>query len=175
VRAGAGAFCGADADVDAGGVRGFREGHPQEPVAAQRWAAYAGAAIAGGVRHLVAYLWALARDSKGVLYAGGGNGAKLYRIPPDGKGKLLADLDALEIHAIAVDSKDRVYAATSPDGKVYRIAGSGKPEVFYDPKSKVHLGAGVRCRGEPVRGHGDPGEIHRVAPDGKGAVFFQER
>src|SRR5665647_2909591 len=52
------------------------------------------------------YLWALARDSKGNLYAGGGTSAKLYRISPDGKGKVLADLDALEIHAIAVDSRD---------------------------------------------------------------------
>jgi sugar lactone lactonase YvrE len=64
------------------------------------------------------YLWALAQDSKGNLYAGGGTSAKLYRIPPDGKGKVLADLDSLEIHAIAVDSRDRVYAATSPDGKI---------------------------------------------------------
>src|SRR5512133_3650605 len=83
-----------------------------------------------------AYLWALAQDSKGNLYAGGGATAKLYRIPPDGKGKLLADLGAVEIHGIAVDSRDRVYAATSPDGKVYRIAGNGKPEVFYDPRAK---------------------------------------
>src|ERR1017187_9758297 len=86
------------------------------------------------------YLWALAQDSKGNLYAGGGTSAKLYRIPPDGQGKLLADLDALEIHAIAVDSRDRVYAATSPDGKIYRISvnsgGNGKPEGFYDPKAK---------------------------------------
>src|SRR3954451_23885518 len=36
-----------------------------------------------------AYLWALARDSKGNLYAGGGTTAKLFRVPPDGKGKLL--------------------------------------------------------------------------------------
>ncbi len=28
-----------------------------------------------------AYLWALAQDSKGNLYAGGGPGAKLFRIP----------------------------------------------------------------------------------------------
>src|ERR1041384_5540315 len=83
-----------------------------------------------------AYLWALAQDSKGNLYAGGGTSAKLFRIPPDGKGKMLADLDALEIHAIVVDSKDRVYAATSPDGKVFRITGNGKPEVFYTPKAK---------------------------------------
>src|SRR3954451_3240730 len=87
-----------------------------------------------------AYLWALAQDSKGNLYAGGGTGAKLFRIPPDGKGKMLADLDALEIHAIAVDSRDRVFAATSPDGKVYRIAANGKPEVFYDPKAKYIWG-----------------------------------
>src|ERR1035441_8046076 len=37
------------------------------------------------------YLWALARDSKGNLYAGGGTSAKLYRIPPDGKGKLRSE------------------------------------------------------------------------------------
>src|SRR5580658_6449835 len=69
-----------------------------------------------------AYLWALAEDSKGNLYAGGGTNARLYRIPPDGKGKLLAEMDALQVQAVAVDSKDRVYAATAPDGKVYRIA-----------------------------------------------------
>jgi len=120
-----------------------------------------------------AYLWALARDSKGNLYAGGGNGAKLYRIPPDGKGKLLADLDALEIHAIAVDSKDRVYAATSPDGKVYRIAAGGKPEVFYDPKSKYIWALEFDSQGNLLVATGDPGEIHRVAPDGKGRVFFK--
>src|SRR5215510_5788324 len=49
------------------------------------------------------YLWALAQDSKGNLYAGGGTSAKLFRIPPDGKGKMLADLGAVEIHAITVD------------------------------------------------------------------------
>src|ERR1035437_77074 len=108
------------------------------------------------------YLWALAQDSKGNLYAGGGTSAKLYRIPPDGKGKMLADLDALEIHAIAVDSRDRVYAATSPDGKIYRIAGNGKRELFYDPKGK-YLGALAFFWGgilSPPRGDG--GKLPRV-------------
>src|ERR1700693_4540905 len=83
-----------------------------------------------------AYLWALAQDSKGNLFTGGGPGAKLYRISPNGEKKQLAELEALEIHAIAVDSKDRVFAATSPDGKIYRVAADGKSEVFYDPKCK---------------------------------------
>jgi len=120
-----------------------------------------------------AYLWALAQDSKGNLYTGGGTGARLFRIPPDGKGKMLADLDALEIHAIAVDSKDRVYAATSPDGKIYRITGNGKPEVFYDPKAKYIWALAFNSKGDLFVATGDQGEIHRVTPDGKGKVFFK--
>src|ERR1035437_666771 len=50
------------------------------------------------------YLWALAQDSKGNLYAGGGTSAKLYAIAPDGKSRLVADLNALEIHAIEIGS-----------------------------------------------------------------------
>jgi sugar lactone lactonase YvrE len=119
------------------------------------------------------YLWALAQDSKGNLYAGGGTSAKLYAISPDGKSRVMADLDALEIHAIAVDARDRVYAATSPDGKVYRITGNGKPEVFYDPKSKYIWALAFDGKGNLYVATGDQGEIHRVTPDGKGQVFFK--
>jgi sugar lactone lactonase YvrE len=132
--------------------------------------------LAPGSRELfdasTAYLWATAQDSKGNLYAGGAD-AKLYRIPPQGKAGMMADLDALEIHAIAVDSKDRVYAATSPDGKVYRITGSAKPEVFYDPKAKYIWALAFDGQGNLFVATGDHGEIHRVTPDGKGKVFFQ--
>ncbi len=118
------------------------------------------------------YLWSVARDSKGNLYTGGGSGAKLYRIGADGKGKVEAELDALEIHAIAVDSKDRVYVATAPDGKVYRVTGNGKPEVFYDPKAKYIWALALDRQDNLFVATGDPGEIHRVTPDGKGKVFF---
>src|SRR5207253_188852 len=114
-----------------------------------------------------AYLWALALDSKGNLYAGGGASAKLFVIPPGGKGRLVADLDSLEIHAIAVDSRDRVYAATSPDGKIYRITGNAKPEVFYDPKAKYIWALAFDSQGDLLVATGDQGEVHRVPPDGK--------
>ena len=104
-----------------------------------------------------AYLWALARDSKGNLYAAGGTGAKLFRIPPGGEGKMVAELDALEIHAIAVDSKDRVYFGTAPDGKVYRLTGHGKPEVFYDPKAKYIWALVFDGQGDLLVATGDPG------------------
>ena len=120
----------------------------------------------------LAYLWALARDSKGVLYVGGGSNAKLFRVPPGGKGELVAEFDGVTVQAIAIDAKDRVYAATSPDGKVYRIAGKAKPEVFFDPKAKYIWALAFDPTGNLYVATGDPGEIHRVAPDGESAVFF---
>ena len=124
-----------------------------------------------------AYLWALARDSKGNLYTAGGTGAKLFRIPPGGPGKMVAEVDALEIHAIAVDSKDRVYFGTAPDGKVYRVTGNGKPEVFYDPKAKYIWALVFNSKGDLLVATGGvpngQGEIHKVSPDGKGSVFFK--
>lgn len=123
------------------------------------------------------YLWAMARDSMGNLYAGGGTGAKLYKLEPNakpgaGKPKPIAEFDALEIHALAVDAHDRVYVATSPDGKIYRIAGNAKPEIFYEPKTKYIWGMAFDSKGNLFVATGDHGEVHRVTPDGKGKVFF---
>ena len=119
------------------------------------------------------YLWALAEDSKGNLYAGGGTGAKLYRIERGGQHKVVAELEGLEVHAIAIDAKDRVYAATSPDGKVYRVAAGGKPEVFFDPKAKYIWALAFNPAGDLFVATGEQGEVYRVTPDGKGKVFFK--
>ncbi len=124
-----------------------------------------------------AYLWTLARDSHGIIYAGGGPGARLFRMNPNGGGSKIADFDALEIHAIVVDRQDRVYVATSPDGKVYRLShpadSNAKPEVFYDPKQKYIWAMVLAPDGNLYIATGDAGEIHRVTPDGKGSVFFK--
>ncbi len=120
-----------------------------------------------------AYLWALQQDSKGNLYAGGGPGAKLYRIAPDGARRTLAEWEELEVHAIAIGAKDQVFAATSPDGKVYKIGADGKAGVFYSPKAKYIWAMAFNAAGDLFIATGDPGEVHRVKPDGKGAVLFK--
>ncbi|HWQ53832.1 MAG TPA: hypothetical protein VN442_09105 [Bryobacteraceae bacterium] len=119
-----------------------------------------------------AYLWALAEDSKGNLYVGGGPGAKIHRLSPKGDKKVIAELEGLEVHALAVDNEDRLYAATSPDGKVYRVLPNGKSELFYDPKAKYIWGMAFNRAGDLFVATGDRGEIHRVAPNGKGGLFF---
>ena len=126
----------------------------------------------------VSYLWALAADSKGNLYTGGGSpssaNSKLIAIDAAGKSRTLAELPGLQIQAIALDKQERVYAATAPDGKVYRVdAATGKFETFYDPKAKYIWSMAFSSRGDLFLGTGDGGEVHRVTPDGKGAVFFK--
>jgi sugar lactone lactonase YvrE len=120
-----------------------------------------------------AYLWALARDSKGNLYAGGGPGAKLYRLSAGGDKKVVAELDGMQITAIAVDTSDRVYVATSPDGKVYRVSPNGKCEVFYDPKTKYIWALSFGKEGDLFVATGDQGAVYRVRPDGQGNIFFK--
>src|ERR1700744_5896477 len=56
--------------------------------------------LAGVYDASTSYLWAVARDSRGNVYTGGGPGAKLFRISPDGKAEKIAEYDELEIHAL---------------------------------------------------------------------------
>lgn len=124
-----------------------------------------------------ASLLAVARDSKGNIYAGGGGlgaaKAKLFAVDPKGTVKTLAELDGIAIQAIAVDPMDRVYAATSPDGKVYRVSAAGTVETFYDPKTKYIWAMAFDRAGNLYIATGDRGEIHKVTPAGAGTVFFK--
>ncbi len=119
-----------------------------------------------------AYLWAMAQDSHGNVYAGGGPGAKLFRITANGN-KTVAEIDALEIHAIAINAKDEIFVGTSPDGKVYKVDAAGKSSVFYDPKQKYIWAMEFGPQGDLFVATGDSGEIHRVTPNGAGSVFFK--
>ncbi|MEZ5401608.1 MAG: hypothetical protein R2729_18185 [Bryobacteraceae bacterium] len=122
------------------------------------------------------YLWAVAEDSKGVVYAGGSGQdgkAPLIRIEPGKPGRKIAELEGLEIHAIAIDKQDRVYAATAPDGKVYRVTAAGAVETYYDPKAKYIWALVFGPGGELYVGTGGDGEIHKVTGPGAGSVFYK--
>ncbi len=67
------------------------------------------------------FLWALAANATGDIYAAAGSPARVYRITPQGQVSIIFEPQELQVQSLLVDKDGTVYAATSPDGKVYRI------------------------------------------------------
>src|SRR5690348_16171609 len=67
------------------------------------------------------YIWAIAADAQGNVYAATGAPGRVYRITPQGQQSVIFQPQELQVQALLVDAKGVVYAATSPDGKVYKI------------------------------------------------------
>ena len=67
------------------------------------------------------YIWAVAADDAGNVYAATGSPARVYRITPDGKSSIIFQPQELQVQTLRVAPGGVIYAATAPDGKVYKI------------------------------------------------------
>jgi hypothetical protein len=124
------------------------------------------------------FIWGIAADKDGAVYAATGAPARVYRITPDGKATVLFEPKELQVQAIVLGKDGALYAATSPDGKVYKLTHSaGKPEYtaepFFDPKTKYIWDLALDGEGRLYVATGDNGEIYRVDKTGHGSVFFK--
>ncbi len=121
----------------------------------------------------LAYVWALAADSRGRLYAAGGSDAKVMRVDATEKPTTVFESSELEAQALAIDKQDNLYVATSPDGKVYKVTPDGQHTVFFDPKSKYIWALAFDPAGTLFVATGDTGQVFAVAPDGTGQLFYK--
>jgi len=137
------------------------------------------------------YLWSIASDLNGNLYAAAGSPARVYHIAPDGKSKVIFEPHELQVQSLVVDKSAAIFAATNPDGKIYKIehrsdVATKKSEsqnasldsnwsssVFSDPDSKYIWALAFDKDGNLYAATGDPGEILRITPQGKSSVFFK--
>src|ERR1700684_2385907 len=67
------------------------------------------------------YVWAVAADESGNVYAATGSPARVYRITPDGTATIIFEPQELQVQTLEVGPHGVIYAATAPDGKVYKI------------------------------------------------------
>jgi sugar lactone lactonase YvrE len=143
------------------------------------------------------YIWAIAADSAGTLYAAAGAPARIYSITPDGKVSTIFEPQELQVQSLVVDNNGVIYAATSPDGKVYKIeqqkppapvkGKKGQPEprpapagppkwntsVYFDPNTKYIWDLALDAQGNLYVATGDHGEVFRVTPTGDHSLFFK--
>jgi sugar lactone lactonase YvrE len=147
------------------------------------------------------YIWSIASDSAGNVYAAAGSPARVYRITPDGQSTTIFEPQELQVQALVVvnnivnnDNKNKndksaiVYAATAPDGKVYRLepqrsesAKGAKADAkaswnatpYFDPGSKYIWDMVLDKAGNLYVATGDHGEIYKVSPNGQHTLFFK--
>jgi hypothetical protein len=128
------------------------------------------------------YIWSIASDSAGNIYAAAGSPARVYRITQDGQTTTIFEPQELQVQALVVDKSGIVYAATAPDGKVYRLesAKGAKSDAkawsatpYFDPASKYIWDIVLDNAGSLYVATGDRGEIYKVTTKGQHSLFFK--
>ena len=144
------------------------------------------------------YIWAIASDDAGNVYAATGAPARVYRITPAGQSTIIFEPQELQVQALQAGPGGVIYAATAPDGKVYKIeqkAGGksdaqsqakeekdpAKPKVDASWNSSVYFSPGTKYiwdlaldkSGNLYVATGDHGEIYRVTAKGDHSLFFK--
>jgi WD40 repeat protein len=148
------------------------------------------------------YIWAIASDEAGNVYAATGSPARVYRITPDGQTTIVFEPQELQVQTLEVGSGGIIYAATAPDGKVYKIEHKAKgnatkeenkssdKEAAKDPakpaldrswSSSEYFAPGTKYiwdlvldkSGNLYVATGDHGEIYKVTPKGEHSLFFK--
>ncbi len=118
----------------------------------------------------IAWKVALDRYDKNLFVATGHEG-KVWRVEPDGKTELWADLEEVEATAIAVDFTGGVLVGASPSGKIYRIVQAGKPELFFDTKEQQIWDLIFDRNGVLYAATGPHGKIFRIRGPNNGEVY----
>ncbi|MBI1748701.1 MAG: hypothetical protein HYR55_19265 [Acidobacteria bacterium] len=120
-----------------------------------------------------AYLFALATDRLGNIYAGSGHDGKVFKLDKDRKGSLFYKTKELDVFALAVDSANYLYIGSSPDGKVYKVAPDGIGQEFFDPKEKYIWAMTFDRAGNLYVATGGRGVIYKVSKKGEGEKFLE--
>lgn len=120
-----------------------------------------------------AQVWSLARDGRGVLYAGTGNEGLLFAIEAGREPVAILDAEEPIVQAVLVDRAGRVVAATSPGGKVYRVDGPGRSQVLFDPPETYIWALAQSAEGDLLVATGDPAVIYRVGAKGEAEAILR--
>ena len=119
------------------------------------------------------YLWDIASDAEGNVYAAAGSPARVYKLTPDGKARIIFAPQELQVQALVVDNTGAIYAATSPDGKVYKLTHGG-PAPGKSPEGS-HTTAEVAAAQEGAQLGEKPRPSVEVDPSYSATVLFDPK
>ena len=116
------------------------------------------------------FLWCLAQNEDGTIYAGAGNSGRIYKIAPDSdEAQILVDTPEIAITCLLIASDGLLYAGGAPDGIVYQIdPAMEKPTpktIFQEGEKYVWALIQPEDGGPIYAATGDKGKLYSIAPD----------
>ena len=119
------------------------------------------------------YIWCLAEDSLGNIYAGTGNKGKIYKVTPDGQFSLFYNSPEVSILSLAIDAQNNIYAGTAPSGLVYKIStGGNTPTTILNADENYVWSLTFDKSGNLYAATGTNGKLYKITPEGKANIFF---
>src|SRR5947209_10121038 len=82
------------------------------------------------------YIWALALDRSGNLYAATGDNGQLFKIAPNGTGDVFFKSEETHIRSLALDASGNLLAGSDANGLVYRLDPKGAAFVLFSAPKK---------------------------------------
>jgi sugar lactone lactonase YvrE len=122
-----------------------------------------------------AFVWDLAHDKDGNLYAATGEEGKIIKVTPDGKSSVLVDTDEQHVFSLAVAADGTLYAGTAPNGLVLKITPDGKSATHFKTGKNYVWQLALDPQGVLYAATGTKAEIFKIMPDGTGASFYKAK
>ncbi len=124
----------------------------------------------------ILYVWCLAEDSKGNLYFGTGNKARIYRKTPGGKVELFYRFETgISVTGLAVDSKDNIYACANPGNTIVKLKPNGSSKFLAKIKEQYIWKLKTDSRDNLYVATGSPASIYQISPDEKIQVIYKSK
>ncbi len=109
------------------------------------------------------YIWSMAPDANGNLYAGTGTSGKILKIDAQGKSTLLASLPVVAVQSLIYSAKDNaLYAGSGAKGNVYKVALDGSYKLLCTLPEKYILALAQDSDGSLYIGPGGGGSVYRM-------------
>jgi hypothetical protein len=119
-----------------------------------------------------AYVWCLAINKEGLIFAGTGDPGSIFKITQAGDITEFYKTPELHVKTIATDNTGNIYAGTLPHGRIYKITSDGKGEIFCELPDPYIWDLVFDGNGNLYAATGNDGIIYNISEDGVPSVFF---
>lgn len=113
------------------------------------------------------YVWCMANDPYGNIFAGTGNPGIIYKIDKQNKAtEIFHALKGLHIQSIVVDQNGTIFFGTSPNGAIYKIDKKMQTSLFCDLPELYIWDLVFDSNGRLFAATGDTGKVYKISADG---------